>query len=228
MADVRPIVGISMGDPFGNGPEISVKSLADKTLYDRCKPLIVGDKSSMEYALAVARKVSGIDLKLNIVKEPAEGKYEYGTIDLIDLGIVPAEKIPNTLDDPKGPQPFHIGACELGGEGDALRFGREDNLGIGGDFLRQRGGAGVDELVVAEHDEARDREIFGHVEDGQLALHASYGQFIISVCHIVFTPSGWRRHGRQSRCRVVRFCTYILIIRFLCIVRKKDFRSVVK
>ena len=116
MADVRPIVGISMGDPFGNGPEISVKSLADKTLYDRCKPLIVGDKSSMEYALAVARKVSGIDLKLNIVKEPAEGKYEYGTIDLIDLGIVPAEKIPNTLDDPKGPQPFHIGACELGGE----------------------------------------------------------------------------------------------------------------
>jgi len=115
MADVRPIVGISMGDPFGNGPEISVKSLADKTLYDRCKPLIVGDKSSMEYALAVARKVSGIDLKLNIVKEPAEGKYEYGTIDLIDLGIVPAEKIPNTLDDPKGPQPFHIGACELGG-----------------------------------------------------------------------------------------------------------------
>lgn len=75
MADVRPIVGISMGDPFGNGPEISVKSLADKTLYDRCKPLIVGDKSSMEYALAVARKVSGIDLKLNIVKEPAEGKF---------------------------------------------------------------------------------------------------------------------------------------------------------
>ena len=64
MADVRPIVSISMGDPFGNGPEISVKSLADKTLYDRCKPLIVGDKSSMEYALAVARKVSGIDLKL--------------------------------------------------------------------------------------------------------------------------------------------------------------------
>lgn len=116
MADIRPIVGISMGDPFGNGPEISVKALNDKTLYDRCKPLIVGDKTSMEYALKVAKKVDGIDLKLNIVKEPEEGKYEYGTIDLIDLNLVPADKIPDTLDDPDGPQPFHIGACELGGE----------------------------------------------------------------------------------------------------------------
>lgn len=116
MADIRPIVGISMGDPFGNGPEISVKALNDKTLYDRCKPLIVGDKTSMEYALKVAQKIDGIDLKLNIVKEPEDGKYEYGTIDLIDLGLVPEDKIPNSIDDPDGPQPFHIGACELGGE----------------------------------------------------------------------------------------------------------------
>lgn len=115
MAD-RPIVGITMGDPFGNGPEISVKALNDRTLYDRCKPLIIGDKSSMEYALKVAKIVDGIDLALNVVKEPAEGKYEYGTIDLIDLGQVPADKIPNSLDNPAGPQPFHVGACALGGE----------------------------------------------------------------------------------------------------------------
>lgn len=116
MADNRPIVGISMGDPFGNGPEISVKSLNDKTLYDRCKPLIVGDKTSMEYALKVAKKVDGIDLKLNIVKEPEEGKYEYGTIDLIDFGLVKTEDIPDSLNNEKGPQPFGIGACALGGE----------------------------------------------------------------------------------------------------------------
>ena len=78
----RPILGISMGDPFGNGPEITVKALNDKTIYDRCRPLIVGDKTSMEYALAVAKKVDGIDLKLNVVETPADGKYEYGTIDL--------------------------------------------------------------------------------------------------------------------------------------------------
>ena len=26
----KPILGITMGDPFGNGPEITVKALADK------------------------------------------------------------------------------------------------------------------------------------------------------------------------------------------------------
>ena len=116
MADIRPIVGISMGDPFGNGPEISVKALKDKTLYDRCRPLIVGDRTSMEYALKVSEKIDGIKLELNVVRDPLEGKYEYGTIDLIDLGIVPADKIPDTLDDINGPQPFKIGACALGGE----------------------------------------------------------------------------------------------------------------
>ena len=111
----RPILGISMGDPFGNGPEITVRALADATIYDRCKPLVVGDESSMRYALKVAEKVNGIHLELNVVKTPAEGKYTYGTIDLMDLGLVPVEKIPDTsdLDEPK---PFGVGACAVGGE----------------------------------------------------------------------------------------------------------------
>ena len=64
----RPIVGISMGDPFGNGPEITVKALNDPEVYKTCRPLVVGDRSCMEYALAVSRKVNGIDLKLNLVE----------------------------------------------------------------------------------------------------------------------------------------------------------------
>lgn len=111
----KPVIGISMGDPFGNGPEISVKALNDKTLYDRCKPILIGDKSSMKYALAVSKKVNNIDLKLNIVCDPAEGKYEYGTIDLIDLNLIKPEDIPNTVDE-NIPQPFGIGASKLGGE----------------------------------------------------------------------------------------------------------------
>ena len=111
----RPILGISMGDPFGNGPEISIKALNDPAVYERCRPLIVGDKSSMEYALAVAKKVDGIDLKLNVVDSPAQGKYVYGTIDLMDLGLVKPEDIPNTLD-LDAPKPFGIGACAIGGE----------------------------------------------------------------------------------------------------------------
>lgn len=104
-----------MGDPYGNGPEITVRALADAEIYQRCKPLVVGDETSMRYALKVAEKLHGIHLELNVVSSPAEGKYTYGTIDLMDLGLVPADKIPDTseLEEPK---PFGVGACALGGE----------------------------------------------------------------------------------------------------------------
>ena len=39
----KPIVGITMGDPAGNGPEITVKALGHADIYDRCRPLVVGD-----------------------------------------------------------------------------------------------------------------------------------------------------------------------------------------
>lgn len=111
----RPILGITMGDPFGNGPEITVRALHDKTVYDRCRPLVVGDVSSMEYALRVAKKVSGIDLALNPVRSVQDAKFAYGTIDVLDMGLVPKEQIPDTADQAE-PKPFGIGACALGGE----------------------------------------------------------------------------------------------------------------
>lgn len=111
----RPILGITMGDPFGNGPEITVRALHDKTVYDRCRPLVVGDVSSMEYALRVAKKVSGIDLALNPVRSVQDAKFAYGTIDVLDMCLVPKEQIPDTADQAE-PKPFGIGACALGGE----------------------------------------------------------------------------------------------------------------
>ena len=111
----RPILGISMGDPFGNGPEITVRALADKSVYDRCRPLVVGDKTSMEYAAKVAKKIGAADVKINAISNSKDAKYEYGTIDVLDLGLVPADKIPDTSD-LDAPKPFGIGACALGGE----------------------------------------------------------------------------------------------------------------
>ena len=81
----KPILGITMGDPFGNGPEITVKALADKSVYDRCRPVVIGDVSCMEYAAKVAKKVSGIDMKIRGIQTISEAKYEYGTIDVYDM-----------------------------------------------------------------------------------------------------------------------------------------------
>ena len=109
----RPILGITMGDPFGNGPEITVKALSDPQVYERCRPVVIGDVSCMEYAAQVARKVSGIDMKIHPVHAVGEAVFQPGVIDVYDLGVVQASTIPG---DPQNPQPFGVGATALGGE----------------------------------------------------------------------------------------------------------------
>ena len=109
----KPILGISMGDPFGNGPEITVKALADKSVYDRCRPLVAGDVSCMEYAAKVAKKVSGIDMKIRPIKDVKDAKFEFGTLDVYDMGLIKPSDIPG---DPEHPAPFKLGATKLGGE----------------------------------------------------------------------------------------------------------------
>ena len=48
--NAKPIVGITMGDPAGNGPEITVKALAHAEIYDSCCPIVVGDAKIIEQA----------------------------------------------------------------------------------------------------------------------------------------------------------------------------------
>lgn len=108
-----PILGITMGDPFGNGPEITVKALADKTIYTRCRPMVVGDVSCMEYAVKAAKTVSGIDMKVRKIQNVDEAAFEYGVIDVYDLGIIQPGDIPG---DPTDPKPFGLGATKPGGE----------------------------------------------------------------------------------------------------------------
>lgn len=111
----RPIIGITMGDPFGNGPEITVKALAEEALYRRCRPIVIGDRSSMEYALASAARLGTAKLRLRTIKRVSDAEYEYGTIDLLDMDLVPESAVPD-LSEASGPRPFGVGACALGGE----------------------------------------------------------------------------------------------------------------
>ena len=76
----KKIVGITMGDPASIGPEITVKAFADKSLYDLCNPVVVGDASVMEAALPI---VGHTEMKIHAIKDVSEAKYEYGTIDKI-------------------------------------------------------------------------------------------------------------------------------------------------
>lgn len=78
----RPLVGITLGDPAGVGPEIILKSLREADIYEISRPLVIGDRMALERATEAAGGAS----KLNVVKSPAEGTYELGTVDLYDVG----------------------------------------------------------------------------------------------------------------------------------------------
>jgi 4-hydroxythreonine-4-phosphate dehydrogenase len=53
MISQLPILGITMGDPAGVGPEIIVKALSLARPWEICRPVVVGDPGIMERARAV-------------------------------------------------------------------------------------------------------------------------------------------------------------------------------
>ena len=84
-----PLLGITMGDPGGIGPEIAAKSLSLAETYQVCRPLVIGDAKIMANAV----KFCGLDLAVNPVQDPAEGKYQLGTIDVYDLENMPLAEL---------------------------------------------------------------------------------------------------------------------------------------
>lgn len=81
---MKSIIGISMGDPSGIGAEVTVKALANKEIYEKCTPIVVGDKAVMEDAIRFTKS----NCNLNIIDNPQNAKGEYGIIDLIDIRII--------------------------------------------------------------------------------------------------------------------------------------------
>jgi 4-hydroxythreonine-4-phosphate dehydrogenase len=78
-----------MGDPAGIGPEIIVKSFSNAALYDRCRPLVVGDAKTMAYTA----KCLGSSLKVHPVNEVGQAGFEPGTMDVLDLANVELENL---------------------------------------------------------------------------------------------------------------------------------------
>lgn len=84
--DKKMIIGITMGDPASIGPEITVKTLADKTIYDKCQPIVVGDVSVMEEAVKIVGKEN--DIKIHGINSVDEALFTPGTIDVYDMKLV--------------------------------------------------------------------------------------------------------------------------------------------
>ncbi len=82
---MKPIIGITMGDPAGIGPEIAVKALAHERLYETCTPLVIGDSEPLKDAAEFTKS----PLRLNRIGRASEAKGEFGFVDFIDCGLLP-------------------------------------------------------------------------------------------------------------------------------------------
>ncbi|MEC5423095.1 4-hydroxythreonine-4-phosphate dehydrogenase PdxA [Virgibacillus sp. C22-A2] len=89
MTNERAIIAIPMGDPAGIGPEITAKSLQNEEIYNMCKPVVVGDANVFAKAIEIVEA----NLKLNVIKKPEDGAYEYGTVDVIDLKNIDMDEL---------------------------------------------------------------------------------------------------------------------------------------
>jgi 4-hydroxythreonine-4-phosphate dehydrogenase len=83
----RPIIAITMGDPAGVGPEVIMKSLAHDEVFTTCRPLVVGDAVRLRQAGAIV----GSPLAVHPISRPADARFQAGTVDVVDLGLVPAD-----------------------------------------------------------------------------------------------------------------------------------------
>lgn len=77
----RPVIGITMGDPAGIGPEIVVKALNNPAMYDICRPLILGDAG----VIAKTAETLGLGPKVHSITHPELGQYAHGVLDVYDL-----------------------------------------------------------------------------------------------------------------------------------------------
>lgn len=149
-----------MGDPFGNGPEISIKALSDPALYDRCCPVVIGDASVMEYSAKVLKILTGKEIRIHKIQSLKEALYEYGTIDLLDLGLIREEEIPAV---PENISPFHMGPTKSGGEASFQYVVKLIDLAMSGEIDATVTNAISKEAInMAGHKFSGHTEIYAH------------------------------------------------------------------
>jgi 4-hydroxythreonine-4-phosphate dehydrogenase len=81
MKDVRPVIGVTMGDPAGIGSEIAVKAVLKPEICSLCKPVVIGDLVHLE---KIAKQL-GLKASFRAVSSPREAKGKPGLVEVLDL-----------------------------------------------------------------------------------------------------------------------------------------------
>src|SRR6201987_4470195 len=82
-----PIIGITMGDPAGVGPEVIIKALEHRSLYRVCRPLVIGDGKRLEVASGILK----LSKPIRSISRLEEARFDQSGIECVDLALVPEE-----------------------------------------------------------------------------------------------------------------------------------------
>ena len=82
-----PLIGITMGDPAGVGPEVVMKALARAETHALCRPLVIGDAKQLERA----GRLLNLKLEIRSIEKPKNAEFKFGAVDCIDLALVPED-----------------------------------------------------------------------------------------------------------------------------------------
>ncbi len=88
MTDQLPLVGITVGDAAGVGPEVVVKALRHPEVYAACRPLVIGDRRIFE-----TPKFAALWNPLEITEDPPGARYGPKVLTLLDLRNLDPEAV---------------------------------------------------------------------------------------------------------------------------------------
>lgn len=80
----RKRIAITMGDPAGIGPEVVVKALANKEIYEKCIPVVIGDYEALQDAIHFSK----LNLTLLEINAPEDAEGKYGVVEFINLNYL--------------------------------------------------------------------------------------------------------------------------------------------
>jgi 4-hydroxythreonine-4-phosphate dehydrogenase len=78
---IRPVLGVTMGDPAGIGPEIAAKALAEPEVREKSRALVIGDARVM----AEAARIAHLRQTVRPIASVSEATFVSGCIEVLDL-----------------------------------------------------------------------------------------------------------------------------------------------
>jgi len=86
----RPIIGITMGDAAGIGPEVIIKALNTPSIYEECLPLVIGDGKILE---DVQCQMPNAKLEINSIKNVSEARFAFGMVDCLEVNNIRLDEL---------------------------------------------------------------------------------------------------------------------------------------